>query len=73
MSSRPWRAIAYAPDWTAPRGRRRVVVGRVAAGSRAGLDRFVNEHRAAGHAVDVIELIPISFEPCEERTRPGTV
>ena len=61
-SSRPFRAIAYAVDWTAPRGRRRVVVGRVAACRREGLDRFLDEHAAAGHATDVIEIPPLPLE-----------
>jgi hypothetical protein len=62
---RPFRAIAYAVDWTAPRGRRRVVVGRVAACERAGLDRFLEAHAAAGHAVDVIEIpeLPTEQDP----------
>lgn len=59
---RPFRATAFVPDPTAPNGRKREVAGRVAAASREGLDRFVNAHRAAGHEVDVVEILPLPFD-----------
>lgn len=59
---RPFRATAFVPDPTAPNGRKREVAGRVAAASRSGLDRFVNAHRAAGHEVDVVEILDLLDE-----------
>lgn len=53
---RPWRAVAYVPDATAPHGRRRVVAGRASACTEDGLARFRLEHRRAGHAVDVFRI-----------------
>lgn len=61
-SPRPFRAIAFVPDWTAPNGRRRVVAGRVAACTREGLDRWVDAQLAAGNDVDVIEVVPLDLE-----------
>lgn len=52
---RPWRAIAYRKDWTAPRGRRRVVVGRISACTRDGLDPWIERQRAQGYAIDIID------------------
>lgn len=56
---RPWRAIAYVVDPTAPNGRRRLVAGRVAAATPDGLTRWLNAHRTAGHAVDVYRVASI--------------
>lgn len=53
---RPWRAIAYVPDFTAPNGRRRVVAGRVAACTPDGLTAWINRQRQAGNVVDVIRV-----------------
>ena len=54
---RPWRATAFVVDPLAPHGRRREVAARAYALTRAGLDRFVARHEAAGHAVDVVEVL----------------
>lgn len=53
---RPWRAVAYVPDPTAPNGRRREIAGRASALTEDGLTRFRSSHRRAGHAVDVFRL-----------------
>ena len=53
---RPWRAVAFIPDPTAPNGRRREVAARAAATTEEGLARFRLEHRLAGHAVDVVRV-----------------
>lgn len=58
-SARPWRAIAYRPDALAPNGRKREVTGRTAAATRAGLDRFVDQHETAGDVVDVWQVQPL--------------
>lgn len=53
MTARPWRAVAslrFGP------GLRPIVLGRVAATTRPGLDRFVDEHTAAGAHVEVWEV-----------------
>lgn len=49
---RPWRAIAYVPDATAPNGRKRAVAGRAAAATPTGLRSFVQRQLAAGNVVD---------------------
>lgn len=59
---RPFRAIAYRPDPTAPAGRRREVTGRAAAKTRPGLDRFVAAHGAAGDVVAVSEVLDVLDE-----------
>jgi hypothetical protein len=65
---RPYRATAYRPDPTAPKGRRRAVTGHAAAKTNAGLIRFLDAHAAVGDVVDVVivddmlDLIP----PTEE-------
>jgi hypothetical protein len=51
-TGRPWRAIAYRPDPLAPNGRKRDVTGRTSATTEQGLNRFVNQHEAAGDVVD---------------------
>lgn len=55
---RPWRAVAYVPvpdadphEWT-----RKQVASRTAAKTRAGLERFIAEHRGNGSLIDVWEL-----------------
>lgn len=67
---RPWRAIAFVVDPTAPQGRRRTVAGRVAACSPEGLDRFVDRHRDQGNAVDVFEVPELPDE--EHAATPPT-
>lgn len=57
MPARPFRAVAYVEDPAG--GRRRLVAGRVAAATRPGLDRFLTEHRAAGHVVEAFELVTL--------------
>jgi hypothetical protein len=60
---RPWRAIAYrVPPTHEVEGRRRKVVGRTAASSPAGLERFVNAHKANGDEVDVFEVLDLLDE-----------
>lgn len=68
---RPFRAIAYRPDWSAPRGRRRVVVGRVAACTREGLDRWIARQQAEGNDVDVLEIL--SLENVDKGSQSGTM
>jgi hypothetical protein len=51
--ARPWRAVATTPDPATNTGR--AEVGRVAACTEPGLDRFRAAHTAAGHAVTVWE------------------
>jgi hypothetical protein len=58
---RPWRALATEIDWTSPTGRR--IVGRVAACTLAGLDAWVREHRAAGHAVTTWQAQALTEAP----------
>lgn len=75
---RPFRATAFVPDPTAPNGRRREVAGRAAACSRAGLDAFVARHEAAGHEVDLVEILDLLDEIAEldrlrDRSRSGTI
>lgn len=56
MSRRPWRAVAslrFGPG-LAP-----LVLGRTSAASRAGLDRFVDRHTAAGARVEVWQVMPV--------------
>lgn len=61
--ARPFRAIAYVPDPTGQvTGRSRAVAGRTAAKTRPGLDRFVDEHLAKGHAVDLTEVLDLLDE-----------
>lgn len=59
---RPFRAIAFVPDETAPNGRRREVAGRVAACTREGLDAWITRQVAAGNVVDVIEVLDLLDE-----------
>lgn len=58
---RPWRAIAYRPDPTAPNGRKRGVVGRTSACDRGGLQAFIDRQEADGNVVDVIEVQPLDL------------
>lgn len=53
---RPWRAVAYVPDATAPQGRKRAVAGQTAACTQEGLADFLTRHHEQGHVVDVIHL-----------------
>lgn len=53
---RPYRAIAYVPDVTAPNGRRRQVAGRVAACTPEGLEAWIARQTAAGNVVDRLEV-----------------
>lgn len=53
---RPWRAVAYIPDATAPQGRKREVAGQTAACEQEGLDAFKDRHTEQGHVVDVVHL-----------------
>jgi len=57
---RPFRAVAYAPHVDG--GRQREVVGRAAAKSAAGLQRFLDAHAEAGHAVDTLEVLDLLDE-----------
>lgn len=60
---RPFRAIAYVPDPTGQEtGRSRRVAGRVAAKSRAGLQRFLDEQASLGHPCDVHEVLDMLDE-----------
>jgi hypothetical protein len=54
--ARRWRAVA---SYRLAPGLRPVVVARCYRATRAGLDRFVDEHTAAGCSVDVWEVLPI--------------
>jgi len=56
MTARPWRAVA---SYRLAAGLRPAVVGRCYRRTRAGLDRFVREHEAAGCEVTVWEVKPI--------------
>ncbi len=56
---RPWRAVAWVPDATAPNGRQRLCGGRTAAVTRDGLDRFIESHEGMGQVVEVIEVLDI--------------
>ncbi len=51
-----WRAVA---SYRLAPGLRPVTVGRCYRATRAGLDRFVREHEAAGCEVTVWEVLPI--------------
>jgi hypothetical protein len=55
--TRPWRAVA---SYRLAPGLRPVVVGRCYRATRAGLNRFVTEHEAAGCTVTVwrVQEIP---------------
>jgi hypothetical protein len=53
---RPWRAVA---SYRLAPGLRPAVVGRCYRATRAGLDRFVDEHTAAGAHVEVWKVQPI--------------
>lgn len=53
MTRRPWRAVA---SYRLAPGLRPVVVGRCYRATRAGLDRFVDAHTAAGCTVTVWEV-----------------
>lgn len=53
---RPWRAVAFVPDPSAPNGRRREIAGKTSATTEDGLIRFVRRHRAAGHKLDVFRV-----------------
>lgn len=69
---RPWRATAFIPDPTGQTlaGRRRVVAGRTAAKTKAGLTRFTEEHEGLGHVVDVVEVLPLQFNDRDQETTP---
>lgn len=60
---RPWRATAFIPDPTGQTtaGRRRVVAGRAAAKTEAGLARFRRTHEDRGHVVDVVEVLDLGL------------
>jgi hypothetical protein len=58
---RPWRALATEIDWTSATGRR--VVGHCAACTLAGLNAWVREHRAAGHAVSTWQVQVLTEAP----------
>lgn len=60
---RPWRALAFRPDATAPYGRKRELMGRTAACTREGLQAFVSRHEDQGHVVDVLEVQPLEGMP----------
>jgi hypothetical protein len=51
--ARPWRAVA---SWRLAPGLPPVVVGRCYRATRAGLDRFITEHEAAGASVTVWQV-----------------
>lgn len=56
MTRRPWRAVS---SYRLTPGLRPVVVGRCYRATRAGLDRFVALHEAAGCTVIVWKVEPI--------------
>jgi hypothetical protein len=58
---KPWRAVAFVPDPTGqtPAGRKRVVAGRAAAKTEAGLARFIARHQDQGHVVDVCHVLAL--------------
>lgn len=58
---RPWRAVAYKPEATAPNGRTREVAGRASACTEEGLDNFIASHVLAGNVVDVCEVQPFDL------------
>jgi hypothetical protein len=51
--------VAFVPDPTGQTlaGRKRVVAGRAAARTEAGLARFRKTHEDQGHVVDVVEVL----------------
>jgi hypothetical protein len=53
---RPWRAVA---SYRLAPGLRPITVARCYRATREGLDRFIDEHEAAGHAVTVWQVRPI--------------
>lgn len=59
---RPWRAVAFVPDATAPTGRKRELAGRTAACTREGLQPFLDRHVALGHVCDVLEVQPLQLQ-----------
>lgn len=65
---RPWRATAFVPDPTGQSlaGRKRVVAGRAAAKTEAGLAAFRAKHAEQGHVVDVVEVLPLTFDSGEQ-------
>lgn len=69
---RPFRAVATEANPDDPAGRH-LVVRRVAAKSREGLDRFVDEHEAEGRLVTIVQVgdlldeIPVDVSPDPER------
>lgn len=67
---RPWRATAFIPDPTGQTlaGRKRVVAGRTAAKTEAGLARFVTQHEGLGHVVDVVEVLPLTYTDHDQET-----
>jgi hypothetical protein len=56
VTRRPWRAVA---SYRLAPGLRPVVAGRCYRATREGLDRFVEEHTAAGCEVSVWKVQPI--------------
>lgn len=61
---RPWRAIAYQPDPTGQtdRGRKRLVTGRTAARTEAGLAGFRVRQEAQGNVVDVFTVESLAYD-----------
>jgi hypothetical protein len=53
-SARPWRGVAFLPF---PGGR--ITVARTSRATRASLDAWAEEERAAGRSVDLWEVRPI--------------
>lgn len=68
---RPWRAVAYKPDPTAPNGRSREVTGRTAACTEEGLAEFVLRQVDAGNVVDLYEVQPFDLFREVERDARG--
>jgi hypothetical protein len=67
---RPFRAVATEQNPEDPAGRH-LVVRRVAAKTRGGLDRFVGEHEAEGRLVTIVEVGDLldAIEGGEDRAR----
>lgn len=68
---RPFRAIAYVPDPTGQQtGRSRAVAGRVAAKTRPGLKRFLDEQTGKGNECDVFEILDLLDELTDRTSEP---
>lgn len=64
---RPWRAVAFKPDPTAPNGRKREVTGRTAACTPDGLNGFIRRQTLAGNVVDTLKVLELEYDnPTEE-------